>query len=403
MSNRISERINGFRRIQVEEEAWLTSLLLAFLASAGLYYINIFPAITDSLMEGAGLTSSQAGDVTSANALGAAFGALIITLLITRIPQWKAAAFALLFSLITIDLFTIALDSTEFLVMIRFAHGLLGGALVGLGFSVIARTQKPSIAFSLLLVVQYGGGALGLWLLPPLVPEYGAYVPFFALISFSLVTLVMLPFIGAFPLPPKATKKIVSRVRVKPLAFTLLGLYLFQAANMALFAFIFGMGKFFGHSIDFLSPAIASANIIAILGAVIAIYTGAKFKLVRPFMLALLVAVVGTWGLIFSQSQAVYFWLNAILGIAWAFAIPYFLTMAAKFDKAGQMAALGGFASKMGLASGPWAAGMLLADSNDYIRLIYIATGVLVVCLLVSFYPAKEIDEYEAANSSSAT
>jgi len=304
----------------------------------------------------------------------------------------------LLFILIAIDLFTVGLDSTEFLVMIRFAHGLVGGALVGLGFSVIARTKKPSIAFSLLLVVQYGGGALGLWLLPPLVPEYGAYVPFYALICFSLVALVMLPFIGAFPLPPKASKKLTSRIRIKPLAFTLLGLYLFQAANMALFAFIFGMGKFFGHKIEFLSPAIASANIIAILGAVIAIYTGAKFKLVKPFMLALLVAAIGTWGLIFSESEAIYFWLNAILGIAWAFAIPYFLTMAAKFDEAGQMAALGGFASKMGLASGPWVAGMLLADSNDYISLIYIAAAVLVASLLVSFYPAKEIDDHEAAN-----
>ncbi|MDQ7048748.1 MAG: hypothetical protein Q9M92_04100, partial [Enterobacterales bacterium] len=144
--------------------------------------------------------------------------------------------------------------------------------------------------------------------------------------------------------------------------------------------------------------SVASANIIAILGAVIAIYTGAKFKLVKPFMLALLVAAVGTWGLIFSQSEAVYFWLNAVLGIAWAFAIPYFLTMAAKFDEAGQMAALGGFASKMGLASGPWVAGILLADSNDYIRLIYIAAAVLVASLLVSFYPAKEIDEHEAAS-----
>jgi len=378
--------------------SWLASLQLAFLASAGLYYINIFPAITDSLMEGAGLTSTQAGDVTSANALGAAFGALIITLLITRIPQWKKVAFGLLIGLVSIDWLTVNLDSTEFLVIIRFCHGLVGGALVGLGFSVIARTKKPSIAFSLLLVVQYGGGALGLWLLPPLVPEFGAFVPFYALIAFSLITLSMLPFIGAYPLPPKAVKKVTTRIKVKPLLLTLFGLFLFQAANMALFAFIFGMGKFFGHKIEFLSPAIASANIIAILGAVIAIYTGAKMKLVTPFMLSLLVAVVGTWLLIFSESEAVYFWVNAILGIAWAFAIPYYLTMAAKFDKAGQMAALGGFASKMGLATGPWVAGILLSDSNDYIRLINIAVVVLLLCLVVSYFPAKEIDRHEASN-----
>ncbi|MDQ7048837.1 MAG: hypothetical protein Q9M92_04550, partial [Enterobacterales bacterium] len=137
----MSDNVHSNQALPTPDNSWIASLQLAFLASAGLYYINIFPAITDSLMEGAGLTSNQAGDVTSANALGAAFGALLITLLITKIPRWKQVAFSLLFSLIAIDLFTVGLDSTEFLVMIRFAHGLIGGALVGLGFSVIARTK----------------------------------------------------------------------------------------------------------------------------------------------------------------------------------------------------------------------------------------------------------------------
>ena len=56
------------------------SLLLAFMSSAGLYYVNIFPAITNALMEGAGLSTVDAGQITSANALGAACGALAVTL-----------------------------------------------------------------------------------------------------------------------------------------------------------------------------------------------------------------------------------------------------------------------------------------------------------------------------------
>jgi len=65
--------------------------------------------------------------------------------------------------------------------------------------------------------------------------------------------------------------------------------------------------------------------------------------------------------------------------------------MAAKFDTAGQMAALGGFASKMGLATGPLVAGYLLGDSGDYILLINVATVALVVVILVAFYPAKSL------------
>jgi hypothetical protein len=48
------------------------------------------------------------------------------------------------------------------------------------------------------------------------------------------------------------------------------------------------------------------------------------------------------------------FWLaNVVIAVTWAFTISYLLSMCAEFDKTGQMAALGGFAFKMGLASGP--------------------------------------------------
>ncbi len=48
------------------------------------------------------------------------------------------------------------------------------------------------------------------------------------------------------------------------------------------------------------------------------------------------------------------YWLaNVGVGITWSFIISYLLGMCSDFDQTGQTAALGGFASKMGLASGP--------------------------------------------------
>jgi MFS family permease len=338
-------------------------VLLAFLSSAGLYYVNIFPAITNALMEGAGLSTVEAGQITSANAMGAAFGAFAVTLLIRRIPHWKMASVALLLGLICIDILTIMQESTNILVPLRFGHGFIGGSLVGLGFSVIARTARPSVAFSLLLVCQYGGGALGLWLLPPLVPSYGPYVPFYALIIFCLVTLSMIPFLAAYPLPEKkatssGTTASAAKIRVFPLGLTLLALFLFQAANMAL----------------------------------LAAYTGIKYKLLKPLALALICSALGTLIFLFSDSPVIYLIANCVTGVAWAFCIPYLLTMSAKFDEAGQMAALGGFASKMGLASGPIAAGYLLATDGSYPLLIVMAAGVIIACLLIAFHPARDLD-----------
>jgi predicted MFS family arabinose efflux permease len=405
-SSPATETLPAISRWKAPDNSLQASLLLAFLSSAGLYYVNIFPAITNALMEGAGLSTVDAGQITSANAMGAACGALTVTLLIRLIPHWKMASVALLFGLICMDMVTIAQESADILVPLRFGHGFIGGSLVGLGFSVIARTERPSVAFSLLLVVQYGGGALGLWLLPPLVPAYGPYVPFYALIIFCVITLCMVPFLAAYPLPSRKAKggktdSATAKIRVFPLGLTLLALFLFQAANMALFAFIFGLGKHYSLTVDFMSPAIAVANIVAIGGAVLAAYTGIKFKLLKPLLLALLCSGLATCLFLFSESQAIYLLANCITGFAWAFSVPYFLTMSARFDAAGQMAALGGFASKMGLACGPMVAGYVLSSEGSYPLLVVIAVAVIAACLAIAYYPARDLDGSGAHGSNS--
>ena len=56
------------------------------------------------------------------------------------------------------------------------------------------------------------------------------------------------------------------------------------------------------------------------------------------------------------------------------------------------MAALGGFASKMGLASGPLVAGLLLGDNENYGLLINVGIVVLVASMLAGVAPALRQD-----------
>jgi hypothetical protein len=55
------------------------------------------------------------------------------------------------------------------------------------------------------------------------------------------------------------------------------------------------------------------------------------------------------------------------------------------------MAALGGFASKMGLASGPAVAALLVGDDN-YGLLINVSVVALIACLTVMILPAAALD-----------
>ncbi|SDK65169.1 MFS transporter [Microbulbifer yueqingensis] len=382
----------GFPR--AAEDGWVASLLLAFLSSAGLYYVNIFPVIVDSLMAGAGLSAAQAGEITFANTVGAVIGAFCISLLVRRIPRWKLAAACLLVASIGMDLLTISLGNIELLKPLRLAHGILGGALVGLGFAAIARSGIAGRAYSMVLLVQYTGGAIGLLVLPGLVQQHGTYVPFYALVTFSTLTLAMLPFVADYPLPRGAGKTLLptdtevgeaiaqERPSLTPMVITLGALFCFQFANMALFAFIFDLGKSFALPLDFISQTLFWANLIAIGGAALAAYTGQRFPLAAPLGIALLITLLGLAMFAFSNIRPVFILANIATGMTWAFCVPYLLTMASRFDSAGQMGAFGGFASKMGLACGPLVAGYFISGGGSYTQLVGIACFMLLVCML---------------------
>ena len=377
---------------KVDANSMLARIFLAFLTTAGIFYINIMPALVSGLKEGLGFTNQQAGFVSSANLYGAAAGALLAVFIVKNI-DWKKWAYLLLLLIISIDFASIYLTSSTTLVLVRAFHGVAGGLLVGIGFAVISRTQNPDKTFGYLLLIQWGLGGLGLIYLPGLVPEFGTTALFVSLTSFTTVSLLMLPWLPDYPIAkvdPKA--ELPAPVRRKPLLFNLLAIFLFQAANMGLFAYVIGLGRAEGLSMEFMSPALASASWVALLGSLLVIIIGTRFGRTRPLIFAILLTAICSWVLIYSEYKMVYLLANVLIGVTWAFVLPYLFGICSELDKAGQLAALGGFASKMGLASGPMVAALFLTNDN-YEIVIYIAAVALVVATFLAYFPAKLLDK----------
>jgi len=364
-------------------------VLLAFLATAGLFYVNIMPALVNGLVDGLGFSKTSAGYISSANVYGAAFGALAIVFLIKRI-NWRLTAYCLLVGLIVCDLFSMLLSSVNPLIGLRFLHGVLGGALVGVGFAVISRTAETDRTFGYLLAIQFGLGGLGLYLLPPLVPEFGTAALFWALIIFSGVTLAMVPFLDSYEIDETHERRVIPKITL-PIAASLLAIFCFQAANMAIYAFTIEMGKFFSMDIGYISETLGEAAWIAIVGAVLVILMSTRYGRVVPVTFAIVLTIAGIAAFHYSDVPYVFWLANVAVGITWAFVISYLLGLCSAFDSSGQTAALGGFASKMGLASGPMIAG-LLTDSLGYTALINIACVVLLVSAISAYWPMHKVD-----------
>ncbi|MFT4928386.1 MAG: putative MFS family arabinose efflux permease [Phenylobacterium sp.] len=393
--NTLADHLPPTATYKVAAESIAAKVFLAFLTTAGIFYINIMPAVVNGLKDGLAFTTAQAGFVSSANLYGAATGALAAVFLVKKI-NWRSWAYSLLVALIIIDLACIFIQSPTMMISVRAFHGIVGGLLVGIGFAIISRTAEADKTFGYLLFIQWGLGGLGLMYLPGLVPEYGTMVLFVALLCFTVVTLMMLPFLPEYPLPEQSDAEKAAmkgqKINRLPLSLNLLGIFLFQAANMGLFAYMIGLGRADGLTIDFMSPSLGLASWVALIGALLVIVIGTKYGRALPLTVGILLTALCSWLLHFSESQDVYLYANIMIGVCWAFVLPYLFGICSELDRAGQLAALGGFASKMGLASGPMV-GALMLGTDNYGVVINVAAIGLIICAVVVLKPSRLLDK----------
>ena len=382
------------KSLTFDQSSIIAAIFYSILATAGLFYVNLGGAFLSAFVDGLGVERDVAGFIVSANKYGAAFGALIATFLVKRL-DWRKTVKLLFLCLIVFDLISTQISNPQTLILLRFIHGSIGGLSVGFGLSIIARTYNPDKIFGMLLVVQYSFGSLGIFAVPRLVDAYGYGAVFGTLISFTLMTLIILPYIPNVksPLDKNSTNKNLLKIPLNSmLILALCALFLFQASNMGVADYAFELGKDIDLENSNISNILTIANLISISGGLLVYVLGTKYGRTIPLIIGISTASIFTFLLHYSENVSIYFLANTITGIAWGFTIPYLLGLCATFDLHGQMAALAGFISKMGLASGPLV-GSLFIMTKGFSFIINIATiSLLIAMILSAFVSSKQVD-----------
>lgn len=382
------------KSLTFDQSSIIAAIFYSILATAGLFYVNLGGAFLSAFVDGLGVERDVAGFIVSANKYGAAFGALIATFLVKRL-DWRKTVKLLFLCLIVFDLISTQISNPQTLILLRFIHGSIGGLSVGFGLSIIARTYNPDKIFGMLLVVQYSFGSLGIFAVPRLVDAYGYGAVFGTLISFTLMTLIILPYIPNVksPLDKNSTNKNLFKIPLNSmLILALCALFLFQASNMGVADYAFELGKDIDLENSNISNILTIANLISISGGLLVYVLGTKYGRTIPLIIGISTASIFTFLLHYSENVSIYFLANTITGIAWGFTIPYLLGLCATFDLHGQMAALAGFISKMGLASGPLV-GSLFIMTKGFSFIINIATiSLLIAMILSAFVSSKQVD-----------
>ena len=371
------------------QSSLMAAILYSIIATAGLFYVNLGGAFLSAFVDGLGVQRDVAGYIVSANKYGAAFGALLATFVVKKL-EWRYVLRRLFLCLIVVDLISTQIQNPQTLILLRFLHGTIGGLSVGFGLSIIARTYNPDKIFGMLLVVQYSFGSIGIWAVPRMVESFGYSAVFAALIIFTIMAILILPLVPNVKKVSVETDSLnIFNIQIgKFLFLALVGLFLFQASNMGVADYAFELGKDIGLENTEISNILTIANVISISGGALVYLIGTKFGRTLPLIIGISVSAIFTFLLHYSDNISIYFIANTVTGIAWGFSIPYILGLCSTFDSHGQMAALAGFVSKMGLATGPLIGSLFIIDYGIEL-IINIAVFSLVVAMIASWLSSK--------------
>lgn len=387
----------------VPDSPWLYAAL-ALLGTAGFFYVNLAAAIVDGLTGSLGFTSAQAGTVMSANIYGASVGGLVAVFVVRRWP-WRPMLLGLFGVLVVLEAASMFIHDYPTLLPLRAVDGLVGGLSVGIALALLARTRFPDRAFGALLVFQFVFGGFGSWLLPGLVAAHGTWVLFACTTAMNVAALVVAMFVrvaGGKRADHKQAGVAEGRVAWVLTGLALLALFLFQAANMGLFAFIIPLGEHYDLSLPFISRTVGWTTWIGTLGAACVIWFGIRAGRARPLLLAMLVTIIGIFGFFFSAHRGIFFAANASTAITWSFVVPYLFGIVSALDRTGRLATLAGFVSGLGLASGPLFAGWTVRP-DDFTPLITTALAFFAVSTIAMLVAAYRVDRLADPAAQGAT
>ena len=264
--------------------------LLAVLGSFTLTPLLVLPVMLGSFVDFLGLSESEAGYLASAGFLGAAVSAIYASLRIHHLDLRRLAYTGLALMILT-DGVSIAAVHLPFwvLVALRFISGVGGAAAYASVMSAFAGWREPDRAYGLFMSFQFFFSAVGLYGLPWLLPGSGISGLFalFALLDVAVLLLVSrLPAMherrGADSAAPLEWRVIVAGTSV----MCLFGIGLFEAANMANFAYSERIGLSFGLPSQEIGLVLGAVTVLGIPAAFGVFLLGSRFGRFLPLLSA---------------------------------------------------------------------------------------------------------------------
>ncbi|WP_125560345.1 MFS transporter [Pseudoalteromonas rubra] len=367
--------------------SWVSYFCLAFVAMAGLAYLNFLPAVVDALAGGIGFSPQQAGTLVASNGYGALLGSICATFVVRHIA-WKQALLITFLALCIMELCTAAWSTFTGLLVWRFIAGVLGGFSLGVSFAILARLNNPDRAFGALLLIQFSIGSMIIYAIPHLETLLGDYAVFYTMAGLVCLALLLLPLLPALPAanhPKQQTQRLQLSAKRSQL---LLAMLLYLVAASGIWAYAGQIGLAAGMSQQQTSQTIAMTGLLGLGGALLPILNPNRAHRAMFLSGGISLSVMAALLLCFAHFDLIYMLALALLFFAWPAVHAYLLAVTAEQDSSGQLASFAAVVSSVGVASGPLL-GSALLHSDVFTTMLSTFAALLALCLVLLLGPLK--------------
>lgn len=379
-------------------------LLMGLLGSITVLPVLILPNLVGSVVDEFGFTETQASTAASLNFIAGALIALVMAFNIRRLNLQKVAIISLFLAAVSDFLSGYTGDNIYLFMTMRALAGLGQGAAYTAVMSSIARTNDPDRGYGMLMTMQFGISALGLYLIPMLIPISGIQGMFIGLTLMDLIGIFMaLKLISS----KRGTDSNIhdegdlSQVEWKVIfsgaaIMVILGLCFLETAMTAQFSFTERVAtQRLGMEPAQVGSILAIASLLGVPGGFGCVLLGTRFGRSIPLFIGLAASIVGVVLMVMAQGPLMYTISAYILGFTWAFTLPYYQAAQAALDPHGSVVAAGSFSGTMGNAAGPGLAGVAVLFGG-YNAVLLMASAMLLIsvfCIPNLIFKIKKVEK----------
>jgi predicted MFS family arabinose efflux permease len=389
-----------------EFDKWQTVSVAIFIALVGYTVMVSFPVLATALVEKAGFSEVEVGQIWGADMFGFSIGAILVAFIVAGTNR-RTIILAGVVLAVAANALCLVLDSYHAMIVLRAVAGVGSGIFTAVSVVTLGGTTKPVVAFNLLLFGFAFSTAAELHFLPRLAMNE-IYVFFMIL---AVLCALLVRWIPARPLTAEklalqeAGEDHVEDWHVpRILPVICLVAVCFTYINIGgYYTYIELAALHDGVSIEWTGPFLTWSSIFAIVGCALA-YLATRWGLFKPLFVSLV-----TMGIVVAMPAAgitEILFAASIFGFMtlWTFIDVYQSAMLSHMDRAGSLVALLPAVQGFGQFIGPYLAAWVLTDQLRY-REMFLVSGsmafiALALYVLVSLFVRRREPEAVAVDAS---